>query len=171
MVQFSTTKVIHLHNHTKNKITFLKKNKDYIMKFYKERDYDLRVMKKRPGVIREYLGWSLRKKILYGTCLIIGEEGGIYCHKYFKPNSKINELVLKNKFFAMRENGEVIFICSPPADHLYEKIQENSVEWIDYSMYGKYTPPKKINIENVVIIFFILVVVFGFSIILGLKLS
>ena len=148
MVQFSTTKVIHLHNHTKNKITFLKKNKDYIMKFYKERDYDL-----------------------YGTCLIIGEEGGIYCHKYFKPNSKINELVLKNKFFAMRENGEVIFICSPPADHLYEKIQENSVEWIDYSMYGKYTPPKKINIENVVIIFFILVVVFGFSIILGLKLS
>ena len=173
MVKFATNKTIHLPKIKKGRSPHHFNKKDirvYPIKWYTDRDYDLWVLRKRPNIIREYFHWTRKKKILYATCLIIGEEGGIYWdYELYKPSIKSIELIDKHKLIGIKENENILFMCGPPEDYIYEKLQEDSMEWMEHVNYGKYTPPKKHIRELICLILFILLITIIFSIILGLK--
>ena len=172
-ISFGTTRFIHLPKNTS--VKFKKKDLKIPVKFYTQRDYDLFVLKKRPGIILEYLSWSVDKKVFFATCLIISEEGGIFWDKDFKPNfEKIEKLIESNKLIAMKYesfdyNDKIIFICSPPTDHVYDKIlEEKSINWVAHVNYGKYNLKKNDKKSNALIVLFILFITFSYAVIIAL---
>lgn len=164
-ILFRTPKILHIPN-TYGDIKF--KNSifsSFYIKKYTIKEYTLFVFKKRPEIIKEFLKFNEEKKILYATCLIISEEGGVFCNKNYKPHKKIEKLIEENAINVIKENEIVLFISSPPTDYLYEKLLESSLTLHQSTIYGKYNPPRKISwflilfliINNLSFIFFLFV--------------
>lgn len=138
MVGFTTPRMAHVFRRKKAKTMFSQKKGEILVKSYTERDYDLYVYKRRKPMFQEYMKWDLESRILYATCLILGEEGGVFWTTDYTPfPHTLNELLMKNELVVGKHNERIVFICCPPMDYIYEKIHEDGVKLIDVHSCGR----------------------------------
>ena len=179
MIHFATNKIIHLPRKYYRSAKYYRSSKytkgfNCQIRWYTEKEYHLRVLRKRPNILREYLRWPEKERILYASCIIIEEEGGMYWDaSVYKPFKKIKELVAMHKLIGIRnsdgDGGGVLFICGPPVDYIYEKIQEDTITWVDSDTYGKTRKIKKINMDLLFVVLYLIFTIVGFICILTTK--